>query len=249
MDKVFLVTGAGHFPGVGSSVAVALLSRGDRVIVNSRSFDNKWSDIQEDYQDRLMLMPGDITQNHTRQQIVQDAIGTWGRIDGLVNNASTGAAQWQDDLITHDCWQENFAVNVSSVYYLSELCRPHLVDARGSIVNVSSRAGLQPGTGNNLAYAVAKAALNHLTKNQAMMFAPYVTVNAVCPGLVPSQRLQDIFDDQFQVLAEKHSKLNLTGQLISPESVAEAVLYLLGAKNITGQLLPICGGSSILPKF
>jgi NAD(P)-dependent dehydrogenase (short-subunit alcohol dehydrogenase family) len=81
------------------------------------------------------------------------------------------------------------------------------------------------------------------------MFAPFVTVNAVCPGLVPSQRLQDIFDDQFQIKAEKYSKQNLTGDLISPESVAEAVLYLLGAKNITGQLLPICGGSSILPKF
>ncbi len=247
MSRIFLITGAGHFPGIGSSTAMLMLERKDCVVVNSRSFDQKWQDLIQQYPGQVILVSGDITDDRVRREIVSQAIGTWGRIDGLVNNAGTGIPTYQEDgLLTDSAWAENFEVNVTAPYYLAELCREHLKASNGSIVNVSTRSALQPGVGNNLAYAVSKAALNHLTKNQAMSFAREVNVNAICPGMVPSGRLQAILEN-YDAKVKKYRDNNLTGELVSCESCAKGILYLIDAKDVTGQLLPIDAGGSIIP--
>jgi ketoreductase RED2 len=245
--KTYIVTGAGHFPGLGSSTALKLLERGNNVAINSRTFDDKWTELAQQYSQQLLIVPGDIADQSVQQQLVDSTMHAWHRIDGLINNASTGRAEYHNGRFTEQCWQDNFMINVVAAYNLSETCRPFLKDNHGSIVNVSSRAALQPGCGNNLAYALSKAALNHLTKNQALMYAPEITVNAVCPSWLVSQRLQNILGDRFEESAEAWRKKVLIQELIDPDQVANSILHLLDSHQINGHILSIDGGAVIQP--
>lgn len=245
--KTYIITGGGHFPGLGSSTAVQLLERGDAVVVNSRRFDTAWSEYENKYPQRLELVYGDISEVSVQELALAVAIEKWGRLDGLVNNASTGRAEYNGTRFTRACWHENFTVNVIAAYEFSDLCVPHLRPTKGSIVNVSSRAALQPGCGNNMAYALSKSALNHLTKNQALLYAPEVTVNAICPSWTNSQRLRDILGDRFDSMAESWRQKVLIQELIDPDQAARSVLHLLDSHQINGHILSIDGGAVIQP--
>jgi ketoreductase RED2 len=247
--KTYIITGAGHFPGIGSSTALKLIKEKNNVVVNSRSFDDQWHEIKKQFPDQIILACGDIADVDTQQTLVDLAINQWKGIDGLINNASTGKAEFLNDQITRDCWNDNFQINVVSAYELSYLCYPHLKKTNGSIVNVSSRAGLQPGVGNNMAYAVSKAALNHLTRQLALIFSPEITVNTICPGWTDSQRLQKILGDGYKEKSENFRSRVLIQEFVDPDQVADSIAYLLTARQITGQLLSIDGGASIQPKL
>jgi ketoreductase RED2 len=245
--KTYIITGAGHFPGLGSSTALKLLQRGNNVAINSRSFDSQWTDLAKQYDQQLLIVAGDIADQSVQQQLIQQTVNRWGGINGLVNNASTGKAEYENGRFTDQCWQDNFMVNVVAAYNLSESASPYLKKCRGSIVNVSSRAALQPGCGNNMAYALSKAALNHLTRNQALMYAPEVTANAVCPSWLVSQRLQNILGDRFESTAEAWRQKVLIQELIDPDQVANSILHLLDSHQINGHILSIDGGAVIQP--
>jgi ketoreductase RED2 len=247
--KTYIITGAGHFPGIGSSTALKLIKEKNNVVVNSRSFDDQWHEIKKQFPDQIILACGDIADVDTQQTLVDLAIDQWKGIDGLINNASTGKAEFLNDQITRDCWNNNFQINVVSAYELSYLCYPYLKKTNGSIVNVSSRASLQPGVGNNMAYAVSKAALNHLTRQLALIFSPEITVNTICPGWTDSQRLQKILGDGYKEKSEKFRSRVLIQEFVDPDQVADSIAYLLTARQITGQLLSIDGGASIQPKL
>jgi ketoreductase RED2 len=247
--KTYIITGAGHFPGIGSSTALKLIKEKNNVVVNSRSFDDQWHEIKEQFPDQIILACGDIADVDTQQTLVNLAIDRWKDINGLINNASTGKAEFVNGQITRGCWHDNFQINVVSAYELSYLCYPYLKKTNGSIVNVSSRAALQAGVGNNMAYAVSKAALNHLTRNLALIFAPEITVNTICPGMTDSQRLQKILGDGYKEKGEEYQSRVLLQEFADPDQMADSIVYLLGARQITGQSLSIDGGASIQPKL
>lgn len=245
--KVYLVTGAGHFPGIGSNIAHAL-STDHCVLVNARNFDSTWHDLML-ANDNIKLVVGDVRDTQVQSNMINTAIDTWGRIDGIVHNASPSyTASYTNGLLDKHCWDDNLQTNVIAVYELSKLAHKYLLDTRGSIVCIGSRCGLQSGTGNNMAYSIAKAAMHHLTRELALSLAP-VCVNAVAPGLVGSQRLQNILHNRFELRIKQWQETSLGGELIAPEDVTNAVIYLLNSKNITGQILNVCGGVSIQPPF
>jgi 3-oxoacyl-[acyl-carrier protein] reductase len=242
-DLVIVLTGAGHMPGIGSQTALNLLTLGSRVVVNSRTFDIEWNKLQIAYPDHLLLVLGDITDILIQSQLISSAINKWGRIDGLVNNASTGPATYDNQgLLTRDSWNDNFLVNVVAVYELCLKAKAYIKE--GSIVNISSRAALKPGVGNNLAYGVSKAALIRLGNQLAVDFAPDVTVNTVCPGFTESQRIKNIFGDKYLELEECWRNNSPMKQVINPSTVASTIIHLLSNKMITGQTISVCGGAS-----
>lgn len=245
--KTYIITGAGHFPGIGSGTATRLLKDGNSIVVNSRTFDDRWHQLKEAFSEQILLIAGDISESETQHRLVQETVDRWQRIDGLINNASTGRAEFADGQITRNCWQDNFQVNVISAYELSHICRPYLEKTQGSIVNVSSRASLQPGVGNNMAYAVSKAALNHLTRQLALAFAPEITVNTIAPGWTDSQRLQKILGEGYKEKSENFRSRVLLKDFVDPNQVADSIIHLLQARQITGQILSVDGGASIQP--
>ena len=187
-----------------------------------------------------LVLQADLAQFDRLPELVAQAVGRFGRLDGLVNNASafyptplgaTTAAQW-DDLM---------ASNVRAPFFLAQAAAPHLSAAGGAIVNIADIHGERPLRGHAV-YSMSKATLVMMTRALALDLAPAVRVNAISPGAVlwPESGDGPGKDD-----AEKAAMLARTPlqRLGGPEEIAQAVLWLLReARYTTGQVLRVDGG-------
>jgi pteridine reductase len=169
-------------------------------------------------------------------ELVAQAVGRFGRLDGLVNNASAffptpiGAA-------TPAQWDTLFAVNARAPFFLAQAAAPHLAASGGAIVNLADVYALQPRA-DLAVYAASKAALLGATRALAVALAPRVRVNAIAPGAIlwPDA---DMDEDLQQALLAK-TPLGRTG---TPEEIAGVVAWLLrDAGYVTGQVLRVDGG-------
>jgi ketoreductase RED2 len=190
-----------------------------------------------------VYVQGDIADPQAAPNLVDAALDRWGRgrLDTLVNNAGTTAVIPHHDLeaASIDVWRRIFEVNVFATWTMTMAALPALREAKGSVVNISSAAGLRP-TGSSIPYAASKAALNHLTVLLAKVVGPEVRVNAVAPGLIDTPWTADW---EFQRAAvEAVTPLKRIGQ---PHDVAEVVLALARSSYVTGQVVAIDGGLTI----
>jgi len=133
-----------------------------------------------------------------------------------------------------------FAVNLFGAWALTVAAAPALSEAQGSIVNVSSLAGIRE-VGSSVPYACSKAAMNHMTELAAKVLGPGVRVNAVAPGLVDTPRSEDWHDKR-----AVYRKLTPLRRSISAEEVAEVVLFLAEAQGVTGEIVVIDAGFSLI---
>ena len=244
--KTWIITGAGHFPGIGACLAQHMLEQGNRVAINSRSFDPEWYQLKETYTQNLLMISGDITCKHTQTHLVEQTVTQWNSIDVLVNNASTVESAI---LPGREDWNQEYMMSVIVPYELSMLCKDHLAQNSGSVIMIGSRAALvvtsQPGACTNLSYGVAKSAQNHLVKSLAVIMSPHVRVNAIAPATFPSQRFDKKFADQSSQIQQQQKNNSLTGQLVDTAGLTSLLTMLAYNHNITGQIVPICNGSSI----
>jgi 3-oxoacyl-[acyl-carrier protein] reductase len=165
-----------------------------------------------------------------------------GGLDVLVNNAGTTRFIDHTDLaaLTSEVWDEILGVNLKGTFFCCRAAMPLLRERTGSIVNVTSVAGLQ-GHGSSIPYAASKAALNCMTKSLARAFGPAVRVNAVAPGPVLTRWLADHMDH-----VEKSMQMTPMGRAATPEDIANVVLFLaLGTSLMTGQVVVVDGGRTM----
>ena len=165
-----------------------------------------------------------------------------GGLDVLVNNAATTRFIDHTKLedLTDEVWDELFGVNLKGAFWCCRAAMPLLQERGGSIVNVTSVAGLS-GQGSSMVYAASKAALNCLTKSLARAFGPKVRVNAVAPGPVLTRWLTDHMDRVAQSLP-----ITPMGRAAIPEDIADAVSFLsLGTTLMTGQVVVVDGGRTM----
>jgi ketoreductase RED2 len=236
--RVVAVTGSSS--GIGAATARAFAEAGASVLVNSARSVAEGEAVAASLPDALYVQ-GDITAEGVPERLVAAALERWGRLDTLVNNAGTTAVIPHHDLqaASVDVWRRIFEVNVFGTWAMSVAAMPALRDARGSIVNVASVAGVRP-TGSSVPYAASKAALNHMTVLLAKVVGPEVRVNAVAPGLVDTPWTEDW--DVVREVVRQVAPLKRSGQ---PEDVAEAILALTRSAYVTGQILVVDGGLSI----
>ena len=235
---VALVTGSSS--GIGAATARAFAQAGAAVLVNSARSVSGGEAVAASLPDALYVQ-GDITEAGTPERLVASAIDRWGRLDTLVNNAGTTAVIPHHDLAAAsvDVWRRIFEVNVFGTWAMSVAAMPALREARGSVVNVASVAGVRP-TGSSIPYASSKAALNHQTALLAKVVGPEVRVNAVAPGLVDTPWTADW--DVIRSAVQQLAPLRRSGR---PEDVAEVILSLARSAYVTGQVLVVDGGLSI----
>lgn len=236
MTQVLIVTGASRDPGIGSAVAKLALAHNWQVVINGRSEPN-W------HNDGVIFVPGDITKESTQQEIIDAAVNKWGRIDAVVHNAA----------LTHSAvnpsasdWVQEYNISVVAPYQLSLMAKPWLEKTQGAVVMIGSRSGTKPHVANSIAYGVAKSAQHTLAQELAVRFAP-VRVNAVAPGLTLSARQLEKWQNpewKATITARWQSQSLLPG-FVEVDQVAESVLYLLTAKNVTGTVLEINNGVNI----
>ena len=237
-DRVALVTGSSS--GIGAQVARRLAGEGYRVVVNSvKSVDAGEALVAELGADRAHYVQADVAETEEAQRLVREAVGRFGRLDVLVNNAGTTVRIPHADLdtATPDVFRRLFDVNVVGAWQTTVAAVPHLRETgAGCVVNVASLAGVRP-TGSSIPYAVSKAALNHLTVLLANTLGPQIRVNAVAPGLIDTPWTAD-WDDLHAGVAAM-APLQRSGQ---PDDVAEVVMSFLRSAYVTGQVWVVDGG-------
>ena len=237
-SHVVVVTGSSS--GIGAATAASFAATGAGVVINSVHSVAEGEALAESLPDAIYVQ-GDIAEPQAAQRLVGAALDRWGRLDTLVNNAGTTAVIPHDDLeaASVDVWRRIFEVNVFATWTMTMAALPALQEAKGSVVNISSVAGLRP-TGSSIPYAASKAALNHMTVLLAKVVGPDVRVNAVAPGLIDTPWTAD-WDFQRAAVAAV-TPLKRIGQ---PHDVAEVVLALARAAYVTGQVVAIDGGLTI----
>jgi len=177
------------------------------------------------------------------------------RLDCLVNNVGIAGPNGELDDISVSDWDRTLAVNLSSAFYTTRLALPLIKAARGSIINISSTAGLF-GCPNRSPYVASKWALIGLTKSWAMEYGKYgIRVNAICPGSVEGPRINQVIEldaarrgvttDHVRAAYEAQTSLNT---FVAAEDVANMALFLAGheARFISGQALAVDGNTETL---
>jgi ketoreductase RED2 len=238
VSNIVLITGSTS--GIGLATARRFAERGDTVVFNSaRSVEAGEHLASITYES--IYVQGDIANASDCERIIATVLEKYGRVDILVNNAGvTKVIPHRDlDAATVEVWREIFDVNVFGTWQLSVAAMASLREHRGSIVNVSSAAGLRP-IGSSIPYAASKAALNHMTALLAKVVGPDVRVNAVAPGLIDTPWTQDW--DTVRGNVERLAPLRRSG---TPDDVADVIVALATTSYVTGQVVAVDGGLTI----
>jgi len=238
--RVAVVTGSSS--GIGAATARRLAELGANVVVNSASSVAAGEEVVAALPTESIYVRADISDQEQGRALIDAAVERFGRLDVLVNNAGWTSVVPHHDLeaLTDDILQRTFDVNVFGTWWLTKAAMPHLrASPDGNVVNITSIAGIRP-TGSSIAYAMSKAALNHLTVLLAKSCGP-VRVNAVAPGLVDTPWTSD-----WTALHEAVAAINPVKRSATPDDCAEAVLALLRNSYMTGQVLVVDGGTTIV---
>ncbi len=238
--RVAIVTGSSS--GIGEATVRRLSDLGASVVVNSASSVEAGEAVAASLPTDSIYVQADISDKAQGQQLLDRTVEHFGRLDILVNNAGwTTVVPHQDiDALTDEIFRKTFEVNVFGTWWLTKAALPHLRESPDpNVVMITSVAGIRP-VGSSIAYAMTKAALNHLTELLAKSCGP-VRVNAVAPGLVhtPWTADWDVQHAAVEAMAPLHRSA-------SAEDCAEAVLSLLSNRHLTGHTLVVDGGMSLV---
>lgn len=185
-----------------------------------------------------IYLQADIANPHQSQGLVDQTLNRFGRLDILVNNAAwTTHVDHRDlDGLTDEILHKTFEVNVYGTWWVTKAAMPYLLASPdGSVTTITSVAGIRP-VGSSIAYAMSKAALNHLTVLLAKSFGP-VRVNAVAPGLISTPWTED-WDSMHELVAARAPAAR-SGM---PDDVARAVMALVTNSYATGEIFVVDGG-------
>ena len=238
--KVAIVTGSSS--GIGEAVARRLSSLGATVVVNSSSSIEAGTAVAQSLPTESLYIRADISEQAQGQDLIAQTVDRFGRLDILINNAgwTTRVAHADLDALTDEIFLKTFEVNVFGTWWLTKAAMPHLRSSpTGNVVTVTSIAGLRP-IGSSIAYAMSKASLNHMTALLAKSCGP-VRVNAVAPGLVATPWTSQWEDQHATVAATTPMRRSAT-----PDDCADAVLGLVQSSYITGHVVVVDGGTSLV---
>lgn len=241
--KTAVVTGAGS--GIGKATALRLAEEGARVVASDISAERLAALVEENPGREIVTVAGDIS---SAEAIADVLAAAEGRVDALANIAGIMDGFLPAAEVDDDTWDRVFRVNVTAIMRLTRAVLPLMLEAGGgSIVNVSSEAGLR-GSAAGAAYTASKHAVIGLTKSTSVFYAPNgVRTNAVAPGGVATN-----VDGTFksQLAGERLGPILQTnvGSVAQPEQLAAAITWLLSddSANISGVVLASDGGWSAI---
>ncbi len=246
--RVGLVTGAAR--GIGRSTALELARKGYDLAINySRSQDAAEAVAREARKlgARALLLRADVADEASVLAMVSRIKEEFGRLDALVNNAGITIPTPPSDLVGLDMadWDRVFGVNVRGMFQVTRACVPLLNESdAAAIVNLCSIAGLRPGA-QPFPYAASKAAVGNLTRTFAGALGPKIRVNAVAPGWMSGEWMENVLGDNYQRLMERRASLTPLKRCVTPEEVAITIVNLITSNPmVNGEIVVIDGGFS-----
>jgi pteridine reductase len=239
--QVILITGGAR--RIGAQIARTLHAAGARILVHYRSSaaaaKELGAELNATRPGSAALIAADLQQDEAPDQLVAAALGHFGRLDVLINNASTFYPT-SVGKISRAAWDDLMGSNLRAPLFLAQAAAAHLARQRGLIINVIDIHGLRPLKGYPV-YSIAKAGLAMLTRSLARELGPDVRVNGIAPG--PVLWAEHDLDDGM-----KHEIIGKTAlkRMGSPQDIALTALFLIrDAPYITGQIIAVDGGRGI----
>ncbi len=269
--KVALVTGAGGKNGIGRAIATRLAKEGADVAVNDIT-EHPYATDQSDWQglpdvvreieamgQRAISIVADVADAEQVKEMVEQTVAHFGKIDILINNAGTIAGKDRVPVVdlAEEDWDRVQRVNVKGVFLCSQAVARHLIaqGTGGKIINMSSVTGKR-GSARFAAYSASKFAVIGFTQSLACELAPYqVNVNAICPGLVDTERFGHLAsvlmpenlspDEQLTEYARRSEAAVPIGRLAEGADVAKMAAFLASdeAAYLSGVSITVSGGT------
>ena len=275
--KVALITGAGGRHGIGRAIATRLAHEGADIIVTDveqsleaiRAEDRRegWegltsvvSEIEQMGRKALGLF-SDVSDSAQVQQMIDQTLEQFGRIDILVNNAGSRPGKDRVPVVEleEEAFDEVMRVNVRGTYLCSQAVARHMIGRGGfgKIIIISSGAG-KKGIPRYAAYCASKFALSGFTQSLAHELAPFnVNVNAICPGVVDSERVdfiaaavvpegQSAEEHRALMVRERNTRVPL-GRIAVGDDIAKTAAFLSSSESdyLTGLSISVSGGSEM----
>ncbi len=242
-NKVILITGGAK--RVGASICRLLHAEGASLMIHYRSSTSEARALQAELNlqraNSVTIIQGDLLNLATLPNLVQETVKNFGRLDVLINNASSYYPTEIGE-INDEQWEDLTGSNLKAPLFLSQAAAPELRKHNGCIINITDMHVERPKKGY-IVYSVAKAGLVTLTKSLAHELSPEVRVNAVAPGPVMWPEDNPQFDEVYRQRVISQTLLKRIGE---PNDVAKAVKFLIqDAPFITGQIIAVDGGRSL----
>ena len=234
--RTVIVTGASQ--GIGAALVKTFLERGYSVVANSRNMTRSGAFVPSD---RLALVDGDIGQIATATKIAETATSKFRSIDALINNAGIFFSKPFTDY-TADDFKALASTNLEGFIYITQLAVKQMVAQKsgGSIVSITTSLVEHPIAGVPASVPmITKGGIEAITRNLAIEYAKDgIRVNVVAPGVVDTPMHQNDPKDFLKSLSP-------LGRIVDAQDIADAVLYLTEARQVTGEVLHVDGGAHV----
>jgi pteridine reductase len=242
-NKVVLITGGAK--RVGAAICRELHSNGANLMIHYNTSHSEAQTLQAELNllrpDSVATIQGNLLHLEVISNLVATTIKQFGRLDVLINNASSYYPT-ELDQINEENWQDLMGSNLKAPMFLAQAAAEELRNNAGTIINITDMHIERPKKGY-IVYSVAKAGLVTLTKSLAHELSPKVRVNAVAPGPVQWPENNPQFDDDYK---ERVISQTLLKHIGDPTDIAKAVKFLTyDAPFITGHVLAVDGGRSL----
>lgn len=237
---VVLVTGSAK--RLGRTMVKRLHQQGYRVIIHChRSIEDAEqlaNELNQQRTDSAAVITGDLTDNNNLERLATEALQCFGRLDVLINNASTFYPTTVGEA-TFDDWEQLMGSNAKAPFFLSQALAPALAQQNGCIINMVDIHAERPLQEHPI-YCMAKSALLMLTKSLARELAPTIRVNGIAPGAIlwPSNDIADA--DKAMILRQIPLE-----RLGTPDDIADTAWFLIQSSYVNGQIIAVDGGRSL----
>ncbi|XP_013168001.1 PREDICTED: uncharacterized oxidoreductase SSP0419-like [Papilio xuthus] len=248
VSKVVIVTGASS--GIGAATAILFSKEKANVTLVGRN-ETKLAKVAALCITKHLIVKADISKDDEVRNIVKRTLEEFGKIDVLVNNAGImiGGTIIAGDILS--AYDSVMATNVRAAVHLTCLCADHLIASKGTVINVSSAAGIVvQSTGDMLSYSMSKAALNIFSQGAALELSKHgVRVNTVSPGPVATDIIVNMAGSDTTITWKDFEGITLLNRVSEPEEIAELIAYLASdkARGITGSNF-VCDNGCILKR-